>query len=88
MLPFSRLKSDRHLTIFGEWCGSNIQKGLAISEIERKVLAVFAPVAWKIVSATQKDCQKCNLKYKVYRVRYANLRAIYLFDAKTIRTSL
>ena len=39
---FRALKSDRTLTIFGEWCGSSIQKGVAISQIERKVLAVFA----------------------------------------------
>ncbi len=39
---FSQLKGDSHLTIFGEWCGSNIQKGVAISQLERKVFAVFA----------------------------------------------
>ena len=39
---FSQLKSDRNLTIFGEWCGSNIQKGVAVAQIGRKVLAVFA----------------------------------------------
>ncbi|MEL6496211.1 MAG: RNA ligase family protein [Cyanobacteria bacterium J06623_7] len=39
---FGQLKGDRNLTIFGEWCGSNIQKGVAIAQIERKVLAVFA----------------------------------------------
>ena len=39
---FAYLKGDRNLTIFGEWCGSNIQKGVAVSQIGRKVLAVFA----------------------------------------------
>ena len=39
---FHHLKSDRNLTIFGEWCGSNIQKGVAVSQIKRKVFAVFA----------------------------------------------
>ena len=28
---FSQLKGNSHLTIFGEWCGSGIQKGVAIS---------------------------------------------------------
>ena len=39
---FSQLKGDRTLTIFGEWCGTNVQKGVAISQIGRKILAVFA----------------------------------------------
>jgi len=39
---FSQLKNNSHITIFGEWCGSNIQKGVAISQLERKVFAVFA----------------------------------------------
>ena len=39
---FSQLKSDSHITIFGEWCGSGIQRGVAISQLERKVFAVFA----------------------------------------------
>lgn len=39
---FSQLKGDSHITIFGEWCGSNIQKGVAISQLKRKVFAVFA----------------------------------------------
>ena len=30
------------ITFFGEWCGSGIQKGVAISEIDRKVFVVFA----------------------------------------------
>ena len=39
---FSQLKGDSHITIFGEWCGSGIQRGVAISQLERKVFAVFA----------------------------------------------
>jgi len=39
---FSQLKSDSNLTIFGEWSGNGIQKGVAIAQIERKVFAVFA----------------------------------------------
>ena len=29
-------------TIFGEWCGQGIQKGVAISQIGRKIFAIFA----------------------------------------------
>ncbi|MGB1014834.1 MAG: RNA ligase family protein [Nannocystaceae bacterium] len=29
-------------TVFGEWCGPGIEKGMAISKIDRKVFAVFA----------------------------------------------
>ena len=39
---FCQLKSNANLTLFGEWCGNNIQKGVAISQIKRKVFAVFA----------------------------------------------
>ena len=39
---FSQLKGDSDLTIFGEWCGNSIQKGVAISQIKRRVFAVFA----------------------------------------------
>ncbi len=39
---FSQLKGNSNITIFGEWCGSGIQRGVAISQIERKVFAVFA----------------------------------------------
>lgn len=39
---FSALKTTENITIFGEWCGSNIQKGVAISQLKRKIFAVFA----------------------------------------------
>ncbi|WP_229640355.1 RNA ligase family protein [Waterburya agarophytonicola] len=39
---FKQLKRETTITIFGEWCGSKVQKGVAISQIGRKVLAVFA----------------------------------------------
>lgn len=39
---FESATRDRHLVLYGEWCGSGIQKGVAISGIGRKVFAVFA----------------------------------------------
>lgn len=33
---------DHYVTIFGEWCGSGIQKGTAINQIDKKIFAVFA----------------------------------------------
>jgi hypothetical protein len=36
--------SQYPITIFGEWCGQGIMKGTAISQIGRKVFAVFAVV--------------------------------------------
>ena len=39
---FTQLASEENLTIFGEWCGPGINKNTAISQIERKILAVFA----------------------------------------------
>ena len=39
---FTALKTTENLTIFGEWCGNNIQKGVAISQLKKKIFAVFA----------------------------------------------
>ena len=39
---FAALKTTGNITIFGEWCGSNIQKGVAIARLKRKIFAVFA----------------------------------------------
>jgi len=33
---------ERGITIFGEWCGPGVEKGMGISKIDRKVFAVFA----------------------------------------------
>ena len=32
----------RGLVVFGEWCGPGVEKGMAISQVRRKVFAVFA----------------------------------------------
>jgi len=34
--------AGRNLTVFGEFCGEGIQKGVAVSKIERKIFVVFA----------------------------------------------
>lgn len=39
---FSALKKDENITIYGEWCGSSIQKGVALSQLDKKIFAVFA----------------------------------------------
>jgi tRNA-binding EMAP/Myf-like protein len=39
---FSALARPEPLVVFGEWCGSGIQKRAAISQIARKVFVVFA----------------------------------------------
>ena len=36
------MASDKHITVFGEFCGKGIQKNVAISQIDRKIFAVFA----------------------------------------------
>ena len=49
------------VTIFGEWCGKGIMKGVAISEIDTKVFCIFAVVigdhkdenAWVMVEPSQ-----------------------------------
>jgi RNA ligase len=35
-------KLPENIIVFGEWCGPGIQKGVAISEIPKKIFAVFA----------------------------------------------
>ena len=39
---FAGLAGPQDMVVYGEWCGRGIQKGVAISGIDRKVLAVFA----------------------------------------------
>ena len=39
---FTAMTALSDFTIFGEWCGGSIQKGVAISDIGKKVFAVFA----------------------------------------------
>lgn len=39
---FTQLANSENATIFGEWCGKGIQKRTAISQIDRKIFAVFA----------------------------------------------
>jgi RNA ligase len=41
--------------VFGEWCGQGIQGGTAISEIGKKVFAVFAILAHKVNTVTGED---------------------------------
>lgn len=39
---FQSVVQERHVTLYGEWCGPGIQKGVAITGIDRKIFAVFA----------------------------------------------
>lgn len=39
---FASVRGETDMVIFGEWCGPGIQKGVAITAIPRRVLAVFA----------------------------------------------
>ncbi|WP_198139203.1 RNA ligase family protein [Crocosphaera chwakensis] len=39
---FAALKNHNHVTLYGEWCGSSIQKGVALTQIDRKIWAIFA----------------------------------------------
>lgn len=39
---FAGLVCDKHMTIFGEWCGQGIQGGTAIAQVDHKLFAVFA----------------------------------------------
>lgn len=39
---FAGLARDKHLTVYGEWCGKGIQGGTAIASIDRRIFVVFA----------------------------------------------
>lgn len=39
---FAALKNKSHVTLYGEWCGHSIQKGVALNQIDRKIWAIFA----------------------------------------------
>jgi len=38
----SKFDGVTNITIFGEWCGPGIQKGVAINKIDNKIFAIFA----------------------------------------------
>lgn len=39
---FKSLACEKNIVIFGEWCGTGIQKNVAISNIGKKIFAIFA----------------------------------------------
>jgi len=39
---FAALASDRRVVIYGEFCGSGVQRGVSISQIDRRIFAIFA----------------------------------------------
>jgi tRNA-binding EMAP/Myf-like protein len=39
---FKKLASNDIVTVFGEWCGTGVQKSVAISDIGKRIFAVFA----------------------------------------------
>ncbi|MDX9722955.1 MAG: RNA ligase family protein, partial [Myxococcota bacterium] len=43
----NELLDAQNLTLFGEWCGLGIQRGVALSKLDRKVWAVFAALVSK-----------------------------------------
>ncbi len=51
---FSALKTKENITIFGEWCGQNVQKGVAISQLDKKIFAVFAIQLGDDITTTKK----------------------------------
>lgn len=36
------LRTAEPVIVFGEWCGPGVQKGMAVSQLERKIFAIFA----------------------------------------------
>ncbi|MBL4634642.1 MAG: hypothetical protein JKY56_12260 [Kofleriaceae bacterium] len=51
---FSQLPPDT--TVFGEWCGRGVQKKVAISQIDRRIFAVFAVQIGQGESALLETC--------------------------------
>ncbi len=51
---FSQLPPDT--TVFGEWCGRGVQKKVAISQINRRIFAVFAVQIGQSESAVLETC--------------------------------
>ncbi len=39
---FAALARDRHLTLYGEWCGPGVQRGVAVTRLDRRVFVIFA----------------------------------------------
>lgn len=38
----THIPADVHVVVFGEWCGQGIQKRCSISQLDRKIFAIFA----------------------------------------------
>jgi len=53
--------SNDVITIFGEWCGSGIQKGTAINQIGEKIFCVFAVQYGDFIDETYNDIVKIEV---------------------------
>lgn len=79
--PALGLMSDSVITIFGEWCGPGIQKGVAISQIPDKKFFIFG-------IQVQDDGRWLNLKCIPYKSYSKKTWFITMFKTYTLRANL
>lgn len=79
--PALCLTSDSVLTIFGEWCGPGIQKGVAISQIPDKKFFIFG-------IQVQDDGRWLNLKHIPYKSHNERIWFITMFKTYTLRANM
>jgi hypothetical protein len=79
--PTLNLTPESVLTIFGEWCGPGIQKGVAISQIPDKKFFIFG-------IQVQDDGRWLNLSQIPYKSHNERIWFITMFKTYTLRANL
>lgn len=62
---FSYIPFEESIQIFGEWCGSNIQKGIAVSNLKEKIFIIFRVIV-------DGKVMECNMNYPELRIYSIN----------------
>ena len=78
---FKTLSSNQDIVIFGEWCGKGIQKGVAVSQVDRffAVFAILIPLEDKII------IEPNDIKSMLSSLNIDNLHIIPWFNDNAIQ---
>lgn len=81
---FSSLAADNYTTtIFGEWCGEGINNGVAITQIKRKIFAVFAVQLDKTLPDGSVQTTLHTSPLEIERIVNCNVEGMYVLPWHT-----